>query len=121
MTTTDSHNGRRLTARGAKTRARIVASAAELMNVKGVTATTIDDVLAASGSSKSQLYHHFDSKEALVRAVVDHVGQNVLDRERDSLGNVSTLRGLRRWRDTLVQSNALRHGAYGCSLGSLAS
>lgn len=121
MTTTDSRNGRRLTARGAKTRARIVGFAAELMHVKGVTATTIDDVLAASGSSKSQLYHHFDSKEALVRAVVDHVGQRILERERDSLANVSTLRGLRRWRDALVQSNALRHGAYGCSLGALAS
>ncbi|MGY2700719.1 MULTISPECIES: TetR/AcrR family transcriptional regulator [unclassified Nocardioides] len=118
---TDSHSGRRLTARGAKTRARIVAAAAELMYVKGVAATTIDDVLAASGSSKSQLYHHFDSKEALVRAVVDHVGQNTLDRERESLGHVSTLRGLRRWRDALVQSNALRHGAYGCALGTLAS
>jgi AcrR family transcriptional regulator len=121
MTTTDSHSGRRLTARGAKTRARIVASAAELMYVKGVAATTVDDVLAASGSSKSQLYHHFDSKEALIRAVVDHVGRNILERERASLGNVSTLRGLRRWRDALVQSNALRHGAYGCALGALAS
>jgi TetR/AcrR family transcriptional regulator, transcriptional repressor for nem operon len=121
MTTTDSQSGRRLTARGAKTRARIVAAAAELMYFKGVGATTIDDVLAASGSSKSQLYHHFDSKEALVRAVVDHVGQNILDRERESLGSVSTLRGLRRWRDALVQSNSLRHGAYGCALGALAS
>jgi TetR/AcrR family transcriptional repressor of nem operon len=121
MTLTDSHSGRRLTARGAKTRARIVASAAELMHVKGVAATTVDDVLAATGSSKSQFYHHFESKEALVRAVVDHVGQTVLDRERESLGNVSTLRGLRRWRDALVQSNALRHGAYGCALGALAS
>src|SRR3954453_705701 len=121
MTTADAPDGRRLTARGAKTRARIVAAAAELMYVKGVAATTIDDVLAASGSSKSQLYHHFDSKEALVRAVVDHVGQNTLDRERESLGHVSTLRGLRRWRDALVQSNALRHGAYGCALGTLAS
>ncbi|ETK34842.1 TetR family transcriptional regulator C-terminal domain-containing protein, partial [Microbispora sp. ATCC PTA-5024] len=42
-------------------------------------------------------------------------------RERDALGHVSTIRGLRRWRDALVQNNALRHGAYGCALGSLAS
>jgi TetR/AcrR family transcriptional repressor of nem operon len=34
---------------------------------------------------------------------------------------VSTIAGLRRWRDALVQANALRHGAYGCVLGSLAS
>ncbi|MFE7169863.1 TetR/AcrR family transcriptional regulator [Streptomyces sp. NPDC057616] len=121
MTTADSHNGRRLTARGAKTRARIVAAAADLMYVKGVGTTTLDDVLAASGVSKSQLYHHFEGKDALVRAVVDHVGEQVIERERRSLGRVSTIRGLRRWRDALVQNNALQHGAYGCALGSLAT
>ncbi|MEV4175423.1 TetR/AcrR family transcriptional regulator [Nonomuraea sp. NPDC049709] len=121
MTTADSHTGRRLTARGAKTRARIVAAAADLMYVKGVGDTTLDDVLAASGVSKSQLYHHFDGKEPLVRAVIDHVGERVIQRERDALGHVSTIPGLRRWRDALVQSNALRHGAYGCALGTLAS
>jgi TetR/AcrR family transcriptional repressor of nem operon len=121
MTTADSHNGRRLTARGAKTRARIVAAATDLMYIQGVGATTLDDVLAASGVSKSQLYHHFDGKDALVRAVVDHVGERVIEREREALGHVSTIRGLRRWRDALVQNNALRHGAYGCALGSLAS
>jgi TetR/AcrR family transcriptional repressor of nem operon len=120
-TTADSLNGRRLTARGAKTRARIVAAAADLMYVRGVGATTLDDVLAASGVSKSQLYHHFAGKDALVRAVVDHVGDRVIERERESLGHVSTIRGLHRWRDALVQNNALRHGAYGCALGTLAS
>lgn len=121
MTTLDSRNGRRLTARGEKTRARIVAAAADLMNVQGVGATTLDDVILASGVSKSQLYHHFAGKDALVRAVVDHVGERIIQRERDALGHVSTIQGLRRWRDALVQNNALRHGAYGCALGSLAS
>src|SRR4051812_31093741 len=121
MTTADPHTGRRLTARGAKTRARIVAAAADLMYVQGVGDTTLDDVLAASGVSKSQLYHHFDGKEPLVRAVIYHVGERVIERERDALGHVSTIPGLRRWRDALVQNNAIRHGAYGCALGTLAS
>jgi hypothetical protein len=30
------------------------------------------------------------------------------------------LRGLELWRDALVERNALRNGAYGCELGSLA-
>jgi AcrR family transcriptional regulator len=120
-TTAEPQAGRRLTARGAKTRARIVTAAADLMYVRGVAATTLDDVLAASGASKSQLYHHFDGKDALVRAVVDHVGERVIQRERDALSRVTTMRGLRRWRDALVQNNALRHGSYGCALGALAS
>lgn len=121
MTTVDPHRGRRLTARGAKTRGRIVAAAADLMYIQGVGGTTLDDVIAASGVSKSQLYHHFDGKDALVRAVIDHVGERVIERERYALGRVSTIRGLRRWRDALIQNNALRHGAYGCALGSLAA
>jgi TetR/AcrR family transcriptional repressor of nem operon len=121
MATAGSQNGRRLTARGAKTRARIVGAAADLMYIQGVAATTLDDVLAASGASKSQLYHHFEGKDALVRAVVDHVGERIIERERDALGRVATIRGLQRWRDALVQNNALQNGAYGCALGSLAS
>lgn len=123
MTTADSQSDRRLTARGAKTRGKIVAAAADLMYVQGVTVTTLDDVITAANgvSSKSQLYHFFDSKDELVRAVVNLVGERVIERERASLGQVSTFRGLRRWRDTLVQNNALQQGAYGCALGSLAS
>ena len=121
MTATSDSTTTRLTARGAKTRERIVTAAADLMYVRGVGATTLDDVLAASGVSKSQLYRHFAGKDEVVRAVVDLMGERVIERERNSLSHVSTIAGLRRWRDTLVQNNALRHGAYGCALGSFAS
>lgn len=110
----------RLTARGMKTRTRIVAAAADLMRVQGIGGTTLDDVMVASGASKSQLYRHFEDKDALVRAVITHVGEFVIARETNMLGTVSTLAGLRRWRDSLIKANALRHGMYGCALGSLA-
>lgn len=32
-----------------------------------------------------------------------------------------SVRGLERWRDVMLQRNALRNGAYGCPLGSLAN
>ncbi|MBF8194729.1 TetR family transcriptional regulator [Nonomuraea sp. K274] len=112
--------GRRLTPRGAATRARIVAAAVELMYVKGVNATTLDDVRATSNTSKSQLYNHFPDKEELVRAVVAARAAQVLERERGYLQRLKSFRGLVRWRDALVQRNALQNGAYGCALGSLA-
>ncbi|MFF1634632.1 TetR/AcrR family transcriptional regulator [Leifsonia sp. NPDC058248] len=121
MTTTADPTTTRLTARGAKTRERIVTAAADLMYIRGIGATTLDDVLAASGVSKSQLYRHFAGKDEVVRAVVDLMGERVIERERNALNHVSTIAGLRRWRDALVQNNALRHGAYGCALGSFAS
>jgi TetR/AcrR family transcriptional repressor of nem operon len=112
---------RQLTARGAATRARIVATAADLIRVRGIGGTTLDDVVSASKVSKSQLYRHFEDKPALVRAVIDHVGDRIIARERGYLENVKTFAGLQRWRDALVERNAVEQGRYGCSLGSLAN
>src|ERR1700761_797456 len=110
-----------LTARGAATRDRIVHGAADLMYVKGVNATTLDDVREATGTSKSQLYRHFPDKEALVRAVIALRGQQVIERETDRLGRLNSYSGLVRWRNSLIAANALQNGAYGCALGSMAS
>src|SRR6201996_7081639 len=117
----EQSNAGRITARGAATRARIVKAAADLMYVKGVTATTLDDVRAATGTSKSQLYRHFPDKDALVHEVIARRGQQVLDRETQRLGRLDSLSGLIRWRNALVQVNSLQNGAYGCALGSMAS
>jgi AcrR family transcriptional regulator len=111
----------RLTPRGAATRDRIVAAAADLMYVRGVHVTTLDDIRAATGVSKSQLYRHFPDKDALVHAVIDRRGQEVLARETQRLERLSSLRGLVRWRNALIQVSSLQNGAYGCALGSMAN
>lgn len=111
----------RLTARGAVTRARILRSAADLMHVKGVAATTLEDVRAASGTSKSQLYGHFPDKDALVREVISLQAAEVLARNERQLRRLDSFRGLELWRDAIVRHNALHGGAYGCELGSLAN
>ncbi|TDC51713.1 TetR/AcrR family transcriptional regulator [Actinomadura sp. KC345] len=91
------------------------------MRVRGVGATTLDDVVVAGNVSKSQLYRHFEDKQALVRAVIEFTGDRAIAVERERLNRVMTLTGLRRWRDALVENNALQQGRYGCPLGSLAS
>ena len=120
MTTTEAHQGRRLTARGAKTRARIVASAADLMFVQGAAATTLDDVLAASGVSKSQLYHYFGDKDALVLEVIARQTERVLEAQQPHLGALDSLAALKAWRDAIVALNKATRGR-GCPVGSLAS
>lgn len=110
-----------LTARGALTRSRIVETAAELMHTQGVGGTTLDDVVRVSKVSKSQFYRHFDDKQALVRAVIELVGEQTIGREREALQAVVDFDGLRQWRDALIERNALREGSYGCPLGSLAN
>jgi AcrR family transcriptional regulator len=111
----------RLTSRGAATRHRIVLAAAELMHAQGVAASTIDDVLAASATSKSQFYQHFEDKADLVYEVITLRADEVLSWQRLRLEKVDSFRGLRQWRDAMVQRCALRRGLWGCELGSLAA
>src|SRR5271167_868439 len=77
MSTTSS-SSRPLTRKGQETRQRIVDAAAGLIFRQGVAHTTIEDVRAAADVSSSQLYHYFDDKPALVRAVVDHQADTMI-------------------------------------------
>lgn len=80
----------------------------------------MDEVRAASSTSKSQLYHHFADKEQLVRAVVHLRSAEILEREHAALQRLRSFSGLVRWKDAIVQRNALQKAAYGCVLGSIA-
>src|SRR6201993_5593249 len=91
------------TRRGQQTRTRIVAAAAELMFENGVAETTLEDIRAAAGVSGSQVYHYFEDKQALVRAVIDYQADAVLDTQGAHLDHLDTLPGLRAWRDLLVE------------------
>jgi AcrR family transcriptional regulator len=86
---------RRLTARGAATRARIVAAAASLVYERGFAGTSLDDVMAATGTSKSQLYHYFAGKDALIREVIKaQLGRIFAAQQAAGLHEISSWDGL---------------------------
>jgi TetR/AcrR family transcriptional regulator, transcriptional repressor for nem operon len=111
----------RHTARGAATRNRIVTAAAELMRSRGVANTSLDAVLEASDASKSQLYHYFADKDDLVLAVIQRQADCVLETHNTHLRRVTSIAGLRTWRDAVVESTRKQNCAGGCPLGSLVS
>jgi len=111
---------RRLTARGAATKARILAAAASLVYEGGFANTSLDDVMAATGTSKSQLYHYFADKDALIREVIKaQLGRIMAAQEAAGLREVSSWDGLQRWCDHFVTATRATQGAGGCPLGSL--
>ncbi|MDD2852601.1 MAG: TetR/AcrR family transcriptional regulator [Desulfuromonadaceae bacterium] len=57
--------------KGEATRDRILETAAEIFNRKGFGATSINDLLGATGLKKGSLYFHFSSKEALGFAILE--------------------------------------------------
>jgi TetR/AcrR family transcriptional regulator, transcriptional repressor for nem operon len=110
---------RRLTARGAATRARIVDAAASLVYERGTAGTSLDDVMAATGTSKSQLYHYFADKDALICEVIKAQLGRIIAAQEAGLHEVSSWEGLQRWCDHFVTATRATHGAGGCPLGSL--
>ena len=111
--------GRPLTRRGRETRQRIVAAAAGLMFENGVAETTLEDIRAAAGVSGSQVYHYFEDKQALVRAVIDYQADAVIDSQGAHLDQLDTVPGLRAWRDFLVEHQRRLGCRGGCPIGAL--
>ena len=86
---TETSDRPKLTAKGARTRARIVEEAAALIHERGVAGTTLDDVKVAAEVSGSQMYHYFPDKNELVQAVIDYQAETIVKHHRKALGNVT--------------------------------
>ena len=63
-------------------RERILDSAAKVFGQYGFRLTSMELVAQESGLTRQAVYHHFESKEALFRAVVEAVGEGALEAER---------------------------------------
>ncbi len=106
------------TPQGRATKRRIVVAAAKLMYARGVSATSLDDVLAASGAGKSQFYHYFASRQELISEVLSHQLSQVLeDQGRFAL---DTWEGIAAWLEGLVAMHETARDFHGCPLGSIA-
>ena len=72
--------------------------AQRLVETKGYEAMSIQDVLEALEVSKGAFYHYFDSKQALLEAVVESFADGVMDRMAPILSdpNLSALEKLER-------------------------
>lgn len=116
----DTPKPRRLTPKGQATRNRIIEAATALIAQQGVAGTGIEDVRAAAGVSGSQLYHYFDSKQALIRAVITRQADSVLQHGQPRIAALDSFDALRAWADAAIERQQ-ENGCRGeCDLGSLA-
>ncbi|MFC6021792.1 TetR/AcrR family transcriptional regulator [Plantactinospora solaniradicis] len=92
-----------MTQKGAATRQRIIEGAAAEVRERGVAATTLDDVRARTGTSKSQLFHYFpDGKDELLLAVARYEADRVLTDQQPQLGDLTSWPAWTAWRDRVV-------------------
>jgi AcrR family transcriptional regulator len=108
------------TGRGRASRERIVERAAELFAERGVARTSLDDVLAAAGAGKSQLYHYFSGRDELEEAAVGRRCAQVLAGLTQALGSVASLAELEQALAGFV-AGFEQMGLPGCPIGSLAA
>ena len=106
----------RLTAKGARTRARIVEEAAALIHERGVASTTLEDVKLAAGVSGSQMYHYFPDKNELVQAVIDYQAETIVHHQGLVLRSPG---GVEAWRNMVITAAKHTKAKGGCPLGSL--
>jgi AcrR family transcriptional regulator len=110
-----------LTPKGAATRARIVEAAADLVLARGVGGTSLNDIRAGTGTSKSQLFHYFPGgKSDLVRALADLQSERVLDAQRPFLETLDTWEAWDDWRHAVVAYYSSQP-CWGCPIGAMTS
>lgn len=109
-----------LTSKGQRTQERIVEAATELLFTQGMAGTTLEEVKAAANVSSSQLYHYFDGKADLLRAVVLHRTETIVADQETMLRNMESLDGLRDWALFIVEMSRSLEGR-GCPIGTLGS
>jgi AcrR family transcriptional regulator len=95
---------RPLTRKGEQTRSRIVAGAAAEIRERGVDEVRLEDVMARTGASKSQLFHYFPAgKEELLLAVVAFEADQVIDDQQPMLGELDSWESWESWRLRLIE------------------
>jgi AcrR family transcriptional regulator len=111
---------RELTPRGAATRGRIVAGAAALIRERGIAAVSMDDIRAATATSKSQLFHYFPGgRLELLGAVTQHEADQVLEDQRPEIDDLSTWKSWQAWERVVIERYA-RQGE-NCPMTALTS
>jgi AcrR family transcriptional regulator len=92
-----------LTPKGLQTRQRVIVGAAVEIRDHGIEAVRLEDVMARTRISKSQLFHYFpDGKEELLLAVAQYEADQVLADQQPMLGDLATWSDWLAWRDTLI-------------------
>ena len=74
-----------------QTKARLAEAARSLFAQKGFKATSIEDIVAATGSSKGNIYYHFQSKEGLFRYLLDEWYEEWSEQWDAKQGNYATV------------------------------
>ncbi|MFH1141967.1 MAG: TetR/AcrR family transcriptional regulator, partial [Chloroflexota bacterium] len=71
------------------TREKLLEAAEDVFATKGYYEAAVDEIVRRSNTSKGSVYFYFPSKESLFLAVVDHLGDRLIQRVERAVADVS--------------------------------
>lgn len=109
-----------MTTKGERTRDHILGEASRLIRRKGIGATSVGEILAASGVHKGSLYFHFQDKEEICREVIQQSACRFLDFIDRSLSGPTPRIALESFFDAALNYHRSLGFVGGCLFGNTA-
>ncbi len=102
-------------------RTRMVQAAFDLFHEKGVSATSVDEVLQKSGTGKSQFSHYFQNKEGLVHACLQYFLEQLKNGRLPVNYDLETWEDLEEWFGFFIGFQKQTGCRRGCPVATIAS
>ena len=106
--------------KGEITREKILEAARVLFNTKGFNATTISDLVEATGMQKGSLYFHFPGKDAIAREVLNEATDEFMEFLSKVLGGDNPGAGLENFFRSALDKHLATGFVGGCIFGNTA-
>jgi TetR/AcrR family transcriptional regulator, transcriptional repressor for nem operon len=109
------------TRKGEHTRDTILSNAAHLVHLQSVAATSLNDVMEASGTGKSQIYHYFQNKDDMIRQVIAFRAAEFETRLVPMLEQIESWEDVEAWFGLALEEQRAQGFIGGCPFGSMAA
>ncbi|HOW82543.1 MAG TPA: TetR/AcrR family transcriptional regulator [Spirochaetota bacterium] len=106
--------------KGQITKEKVIRQAMNLIHTKGVGSTSMNDIIAATGVKKGNLYFHFTTKEELAVQAIEEARRHYTRYLASSLTGDSALEKLENLIDAIVAFHKKRKVRGGCIFGNTA-
>ncbi len=102
-----------------ETKIRMIEAAMDLFHQQGVNATSIDQILAKSGTGKSQFTHYFKNKDGLIHASLQFLHEIIETGQAPTGYDIKTWKDLEGWFRTYIEFQKSVNLERSCPLGTI--
>jgi AcrR family transcriptional regulator len=103
------------------TKQNMMTAALELFHKQGVNATSIDQILARSGTGKSQFTYYFKNKDGLIRSTIHFLAEVIKNNQADTGYEINSWSDMENWFQNYIEFQKSVDYELSCPLGTIAN